>query len=816
MPKEAAEDTTATLDGAYNFDAEIRKLGEEEHRGPAKSKQRETQELRMRAENHEAQFLAPAPFEKGKLLGIQALDNLAKGEFSAAEHAFTEAQRYFEQAYEEAEAARAGATNHIERLQRDIAARKQEAIEEHAPSLASPIFEQGVAFFEHAQKFAEEKAWRQALEAYHKGIVSFTEARDAARHETLLEVEAAKKDAVAERERALKLRCAELFSASMAKAESSFTLAVDAFERGQSPSQFTRAQTLFQESSAFFRFLCTRAWEERASQAKAKAEDLATRLLPRRGEISQSVNNSLAAAEQLFTHQEFEEACARYENIIATLESLPKKPNRAGALPKALRYGGVTLCLAFALFILLHQHDHAKLPTDYHLPLLAPSDVGPSSPPAPQEFSPPILTTIEETVEGPVASFTFVIPGVTAAFLVRQESAALEKKEELPVTKVGRFEVTLADLPRGGSTSRLLLSSTASRTSEYEIVLKVNSYPGGEIQSFADQKGEVTAVALSEDQTTMLSGNENGWVSTWDVATGQQLQLFRKHRGWVRSVEFSPYDRNIALSLGDNEKAMTGGTAKIWDIESGKDKFVISPQSKIYAVSLSDDGKTLFSGDSNGNVMQWRLGSKTPQAFAKPGLIPINVCAFSPDGKLLLSSLSSLQEGRLQIWDAKTRNKLKEFLYQAPITDATFSPDGKQVLAASLDGTLQLWDISTGANVARFQEKHSGKALAVALSQPGSPLFGAEIKVLSGGTDKKVKLWDFSTGKLEQEFVGHEDTITSVAFSPNNTMALSGSCDHTIRLWWLGGKSPEKDIVLTLPGGEQNKQTSQDSSSKLP
>ena len=149
-------------------------------------------------------------------------------------------------------------------------------------------------------------------------------------------------------------------------------------------------------------------------------------------------------------------------------------------------------------------------------------------------------------------------------------------------------------------------------------------------------------------------------------------------------------------------------------------------------------------------------------------------------------------------------------------TDPIFSPDGTQVLAASLDGTLQLWDISTGANLARFNEKHSGKALTVVLSQPSSPLFGAEIKVLSGGTDKKVKLWDFSTGKLEREFVGHEDTVTSVAFSPDNTMALSGSCDHTIRLWWLAGKAPEKEIILTLPEGEPSQQNSQGSPSTLP
>ncbi len=168
------------------------------------------------------------------------------------------------------------------------------------------------------------------------------------------------------------------------------------------------------------------------------------------------------------------------------------------------------------------------------------------------------------------------------------------------------------------------------------------------------------------------------------------------------------------------------------------------------------------------------------------------------------------------MWDTKTGNKLQEFSYKAPITHATFSPDGKQILGASLDGTLQLWDLGTGANLARFTEKHSGKALAVVLSQPNSQLFGSEIKVLSGGTDRKIKLWDFRTGKLEREFVGHENTVTSVAFSPDNKMALSESRDHTIRLWWLAGKSPDEDIVLNLPEGEQSDQASQSSPSTLP
>src|SRR5262245_32427614 len=152
MPKEAADNIPALVHGSSHGDPASNELGEESRRGLAQSTQRETQALRLSAESEEAQFWAPAPFAKGKGFGIQALDQLARGEVAAAERAFREAQRAFAHAYAEAEAARAGATQHVDQLQRVITAHQQEAIEERAPSLASPIFAQGVAFLAHAQQ----------------------------------------------------------------------------------------------------------------------------------------------------------------------------------------------------------------------------------------------------------------------------------------------------------------------------------------------------------------------------------------------------------------------------------------------------------------------------------------------------------------------------------------------------------------------------------------------------------------------------------------------------------------------------------------
>jgi len=71
---------------------------------------------------------------------------------------------------------------------------------------------------------------------------------------------------------------------------------------------------------------------------------------------------------------------------------------------------------------------------------------------------------------------------------------------------------------------------------------------------------------------------------------------------------------------------------------------------------------------------------------------------------------------------------------------------------------------------------HSAQVRSVAFSPDG-------FRVLSGGSDRTLKLWDASTGALLRTFVGHSDEVTSIAFSPDGTRVLSGSTDKTIRLW---------------------------------
>jgi WD40 repeat protein/serine/threonine protein kinase len=55
--------------------------------------------------------------------------------------------------------------------------------------------------------------------------------------------------------------------------------------------------------------------------------------------------------------------------------------------------------------------------------------------------------------------------------------------------------------------------------------------------------------------------------------------------------------------------------------------------------------------------------------------------------------------------------------------------------------------------------------------------------ILTGSSDHTARLWDAKTGLEIRRFVGHSDAVTSVAFSPDGKMALTGSTDKTARAW---------------------------------
>jgi WD40 repeat protein len=56
-------------------------------------------------------------------------------------------------------------------------------------------------------------------------------------------------------------------------------------------------------------------------------------------------------------------------------------------------------------------------------------------------------------------------------------------------------------------------------------------------------------------------------------------------------------------------------------------------------------------------------------------------------------------------------------------------------------------------------------------------------RILTGSADHTAKLWDSTTGKELLTFRGHNDWVFSAAFSPDGLRIVTGSGDGTVKVW---------------------------------
>jgi WD40 repeat protein len=172
---------------------------------------------------------------------------------------------------------------------------------------------------------------------------------------------------------------------------------------------------------------------------------------------------------------------------------------------------------------------------------------------------------------------------------------------------------------------------------------------------------------------------------------------------------------------------------------------------------------------------------------------------WSPDGSLLLSSH---QDGTVRLWDAttgilrhvfrgRTASELQASSWDRPlappiVTSVGWSPDGTRLLAAYEDGTARLWDIASGTLI---------YAIVDADAHVRSAMSSPDARFLAIGTyDQEIYIWDVATGALLCLFDSLDGPVVRLAWSPDSTQLLSYSrpddadpigqaaLDHT-RLW---------------------------------
>jgi WD40 repeat protein/serine/threonine protein kinase len=266
----------------------------------------------------------------------------------------------------------------------------------------------------------------------------------------------------------------------------------------------------------------------------------------------------------------------------------------------------------------------------------------------------------------------------------------------------------------------------------------------------------------------LLDGAGDRFRQTWEHRYLRDLCL-RKAR-WLTG--HTGAITGVAMSADGTRvaSASTDRTVKLWDATTGKVLFTLSGhEAAVNGVAMSADGKCVVSGSDDGTVMVWDAVTGKRSRTLKGHAVVVQKVNLPKDGALALRYYD-LVFGKSAIQKAIPKGVLC----------VAISADGRRIVSGGADKTVRVWDGMSEKPTLTFA-KHDRNVVGIAISSDGRRVVSIQGYQglgggLAGGSSAFVKTWDAATG---QEFAFKWNGLfyppTCCAISPNGQWVVTES-----------------------------------------
>lgn len=185
---------------------------------------------------------------------------------------------------------------------------------------------------------------------------------------------------------------------------------------------------------------------------------------------------------------------------------------------------------------------------------------------------------------------------------------------------------------------------------------------------------------------------------------------------------------------------------------------------------LQYDDETLVTGSSDFSCLVWSIKDNYQPLFRLIGHHAgvLDVCI----DKHRIVTCS--KDTTIKVWDRVTGRLIRTLVgHRGPVNAVQVR--GNLLASASGDGMSKLWRLEDGVCIKEFQSKDRGLA-CVEFSENGRTIF-------AGGNDQVIYEYDTVTGGRVRELKGHRDLVRSLHLDTANSRIISGSYDHSIKVW---------------------------------
>ncbi|KAI8336557.1 quinon protein alcohol dehydrogenase-like superfamily [Chlamydoabsidia padenii] len=268
-----------------------------------------------------------------------------------------------------------------------------------------------------------------------------------------------------------------------------------------------------------------------------------------------------------------------------------------------------------------------------------------------------------------------------------------------------------------------------------------------------EMKMESTIQCLQFDESKLIVGESNSYISIWDWHQGTKIRSIQGHTGAVMALHFN--ERNI-LATGSDDC-----TIRIWDFNSSQSFVLLGHESPIRSLLLQQEQQQehrqlLVSAGDDTFIRIWDLTTRQ-----------------------CLHLLTGHYGGILKVIPIPTTATSRLIGLQRD-NDNNNNNDRPLILSCSSDNTIRLWDPMTGKCI-RTMFGHMDHVTSLACDQ---------FRIVSGSKDKSLRIWSLDTGTC-QHVISSEHPVSTVSLSSSGILSAS----EGVGCIWDYGSSQYDDYV---------------------
>ena len=246
-----------------------------------------------------------------------------------------------------------------------------------------------------------------------------------------------------------------------------------------------------------------------------------------------------------------------------------------------------------------------------------------------------------------------------------------------------------------------------------------------------------------------------------------------QHRGTVSRAAFHQARQLLAIGYTNGTFAIHGfqedGELPLMHMLS------ISSQSLTACAFSASGDHVAFGSDHLKQLIVWDWRGESYLLKEQSHYYDINVTAMSRDSSTIISGG---EDGKVKVWKRSNGQCFANFSeHSGGVTGIAISPSTNAFFTSSKDGTCRAYDLVRYRSFRVFTPTEVTQLSCISVDPSG------ELLAAGSARSNVVTLWSVRTGKIVDEFTGHEASITALQFHPDGTTLVTAASDKTLMTW---------------------------------